>query len=103
TLKQWAGLVAGPSKPQVRARAIARAWLMLRIDSGDRAPRYSPSSSLPSCSMQSALAYPASGSAGESLTQVGRSRMAVVSLIATTSPSRRLRELLDTTSHGFGP
>jgi hypothetical protein len=41
---------------QVRASAIARAWLTLRIDAGVRAPRYSPSSSFPSCSMQSALA-----------------------------------------------
>jgi hypothetical protein len=76
---------------QVRARAITRAWLTLRIDAGDRAPRYSPISSLPSCSMQSALAYPVSGSAGDSLTQVGRSRTVVVSLIAITSSSRRLQ------------
>ena len=71
------------------------------MEAGDKAPRYSPSSSLPSCSMQSALAYPASGSAGESLTQVGRSRAVVVSLIAMMSSSRRLRALLDTTSHGW--
>jgi hypothetical protein len=39
----------------------------------------------------------------ESLTQVGRSRAVVVSLIAMMSSTRRLRALLDTTSHGVRP
>src|ERR1700722_10384915 len=60
------------------------------MEAGNTAPRYSPSSSLPSCSMQSALAYPVSGPAEESFTQVGRSRAVVVSLIAMMSSSRRL-------------
>jgi hypothetical protein len=39
-----------------RASATARAWLTARIEAGESAPRCSPSSSLASCSMQSALA-----------------------------------------------
>jgi hypothetical protein len=69
---------------------VARAWLTLRIDARVRAPRYFPSSSLPGCSMQSALAYPVSGSAWESLTQVGRSRAVVAPRPGGLAPSYRL-------------
>src|SRR5437867_869744 len=82
------------------AKASASAWLTSRMVGTDRAPRYSPSSSLPSVSMLSALAKPTSGSLADKATQVGSRRAVVVSRMASTSAVWRLRGLLETISQG---